>query len=674
MESVYAYVVILVGACILIGFVPSGRKNLVAALAVIAQTALTSVPSIRALTGETCSLSLKGSVVTGEIPLIIDPLSAWFILLVNFTFLTAVVYGGSFMKVYAERKRNLNLHWIVFLFTHAGILAVLTVQNSLVFLLAWEIMTLGAFILVIFNAHKTKTLKAGVNYLIQSHVAIVLLTLAFIIISSKVGSFSFSEFRSFTRLAGPLSGLAVMLIFLAGFGIKAGFVPFHTWLPHAHPAAPSHVSAMMSGVLIKTGIYGILRFILLMEVNYLVLGYIILAISVITAIYGVMLAIVQHNLKRLLAYHSIENIGIIGIGTGIGCLGIANTDPLLTSLGFAGALLHTLNHSLFKSLLFYGAGNVSQRNGTMNIERLGGIIKTMPHTAILFLIAALAICGLPPFNGFVSEFIIYSGLFNQLSVNSVPEILFTVFSIAGLALVGGLAMLCFTKAFGSVFLGHSRTGKICPGESSFQKLIPMYAIVLLMLGIGLFPSFFMRTMEPALEQFAGIANTTVSVTPMVNTKIIQGIGFYSSLFILLSATILFLRHLSAKKGKDVYTQTWGCGYQAATRKMQYTASSFVRDYRKLAGPMLMFTKHVAEIEGTFPSKTQHETHAHDKTEEYLIDRPLRQIRYFLSRFSFLQNGKLQFYILYGMIFITLVIGIPLILWLFKWLSNILNTI
>jgi formate hydrogenlyase subunit 3/multisubunit Na+/H+ antiporter MnhD subunit len=281
--------------------------------------------------------------------------------------------------------------------------------------------------------------------------------LGFIYVAFKTGSYSFDAIVEFTHHQSTLAGTALFLCFFIGFAIKAGFVPFHTWLPYAHPAAPSHVSGIMSGVVIKIGIYGILRMLLLIKTDYTTIGYFIMFISILTGVYGVMLAIIQHDLKRLLAYHSIENIGIIGIGIGIGCIGLGSVNKWMAILGFSGALLHTLNHSLFKSLLFFSAGNVLQAVHTVSIERLGGIIKKMPRTSVLFLVAAIAICGLPPLNGFISEFMIYGGLYNWLYSASFISLIMIIFSLVGLVLIGGFAFMCFTKAFSIVFLGTPRS-------------------------------------------------------------------------------------------------------------------------------------------------------------------------------------------------------------------------
>jgi formate hydrogenlyase subunit 3/multisubunit Na+/H+ antiporter MnhD subunit len=426
----------------------------------------------------------------------------------------------------------------------------------------------------------------------------------------------------------------------------------------------------MSGVIIKIGIYGILRMLLVIKSDYLVIGYIILFVSIISGLYGVMLAIIQHNLKRLLAYHSIENIGIIGMGIGIGCIGIGMGNHLLTLLGFAGALLHTLNHSLFKSLLFYGAGNVYQSTQTIVIDKLGGLGKRMPHTAFLFLIASLAICGLPPFNGFVSEFLIYNGMFTGLQGSDKVLLSSIVFALFGLALIGGLAMLCFTKAFGAVFLGTSRSNlQHTPSEAEFGKLIPMYAVVILIMAIGLFPKTFVIALSEPLNLFTHLNGDNIPVGINILTTPMSMIGFCSVIFLAMAGLVFFVRKRITSNKPQTVNVTWGCGYIAPTGKMQYTASSFIRAYRKLAEPLFSIHKKKKEITGVFPKTGGLETHPYDKAEEWFIDYPLLRLKKFFNRFTFLQNGNLQFYILYGIVFIVLVLAIP---FLFEYINSLIK--
>lgn len=612
--------------------------------------------------GHETKILLEGTIAFGPVSIKIDALSAWFILVINFTMITGALYGLNYMKAYKEQKTNLSMHWLAYILLHISLVLICSVQNAMVFLLCWEMMAVSAFMLVIFEHYKADTLKAGINYLIQSHVSILFLMLGFIFVAVKTHSYDFSAIADFSFRQSAMAGTVLFLCFSIGFAIKAGFVPFHTWLPHAHPVAPSHVSGVMSGVVIKIGIYGILRMILLINADYSTIGYIILFISIFSGLYGVALAIIQHNLKKLLAYHSIENIGIIGIGIGIGCIGLGSANELMATLGFMGALLHTLNHSLFKSLLFYSAGNVYQSAHTVSIERLGGIIKQMPHTALLFLIAALAICGLPPLNGFISEFLIYGGIYDWILSAGLVSLIMITFSILGLVLIGGLAIFCFTKAFSIVFLGTNRSNpEIQASEMNFRQLFPMYLTMTLMLLIGLFPSVFLNL----LKQPAGLFTRNITFDPslpqMGTFNSLQSINWVSAGFILFVFTVWGMRKLMNRSRIVTYSPTWGCGYNVPSPKIQYTANSFVRSYTKLAKPILLIEKEETDVTGIFPSEKRFETHPYDHLEHILIDLPIKKMTELREWFVFLQNGHLQRYILYGIVFIASIMVIPVLI-------------
>ena len=646
-------------AIIAIFFLPVKLKGVAVLFVVFLNAILSSFVGVNALMDNEFSLILTGTIPFGEVGMKVDALSAWFILTINFTVITSALYGLQYMKQYISQKSSITMHCVAFTLVHISLLAVTVVQNAMVFLMFWELMAISAFILVIFENNKPKTINAGINYLIQSHISIVFLMLGFIYVAFKTGSYNFSSITEFSSTQPVLAGTILFLFFFMGFAIKAGFVPFHTWLPYAHPVAPSHISGLLSGVVIKIGIYGILRMILLIRLDYVTIGYIILFISLLSGIYGVMLAIIQHNLKRLLAYHSIENIGIIGIGIGVGCIGIGLGNHGMAVLGFSGALLHTLNHSLFKSALFYASGNVYLSAHTMNIEKLGGVIKKMPHTAILFLISAIAICGIPPLNGFISEFLIYGGIFNWLSGTGLVSMIVVGFSLLSLVFIGGMAVLCFTKAYSIVFLGNSRHANTSNmHESSFLQLLPIYLATLLIILIGIFPSLFLHILQKPLILFTGGFQSGQLIGFDATTSLYK-INYLSAGLIALVASILLLRKLLTRNRIQVISTTWGCAYPVPSAKMQYTASSYIRSYTKLAKPLLDIGKSELGITEVFPTKKQYETQPYDKIERYLIDKPIKFIKMVTGWFLFLQNGRLQAYILYGIVFILLVICIPL---------------
>ncbi len=660
MNLIKIFLAIPVLVIILIPFLKVKGNGVVVFLAIVINSMLSGYFALQSLFGHVIEFSLSGSLVTGPVNLRIDALSGWFIMIINFVFFTGGFYGLFYMNTYRNQKNNLRLHGIVFLLIHSALISLCVVQNTIVFLIFWEITALSGSLAVMFEHEKMAAIKAGQNYLIQSHFSILFLMIGFIWVAFKTGSYDFSAITAYSMANPGGIGLILFLCFFIAFAIKAGFVPFHTWLPYAHPAAPSHVSGIMSGVMIKIGIFGILRMITLIETDYYTIGIIILTISIISGLYGVMLAIMQHNLKKLLAYHSIENIGIIGMGIGIGCIGLGNGNYLLASLGFAGGLLHTLNHALFKSLLFFAAGNVYQATHTLHIEHLGGLIKKMPQTALLFLIAAIAISGIPPFNGFISEFIIYTGFYNWMQGSLLSPLMTIIFSVLALVLIGGLAMLCFTKAFGIVFLGNARHQfhhEI--KEVSFLQLLPLYLIAFFIVLIGVFPQFFLNALSQPVQLFTGIP---VQMAIPFQEKIGDILGPVTAgtwILILIIVVTFIGRKMVTKNRKVVIQPTWGCGYVAPNEKQQYTAGSFVRAYSKLFKPFLSVSKTEKEVHEIFPTGGSYETHIYDSLEKYLIDKPIATYKSFLGWFSFLQNGRLQFYILYGIVFIASVICIPL---------------
>jgi formate hydrogenlyase subunit 3/multisubunit Na+/H+ antiporter MnhD subunit len=445
----------------------------------------------------------------------------------------------------------------------------------------------------------------------------------------------------------------LFLLFFAGFAIKAGFIPFHTWLPEAHPAAPSHVSGVMSGVMIKMGIYGIVRVLTNVQSDLVTIGLILLTVSAISGILGVMMAIVQHDLKKLLAYHSIENIGIIGIGIGLGAIGLGIHNPLLTMLGFGGGLLHVLNHSLFKSMLFFSAGSVYHSCHTRNIEQLGGVIHKMPVTAGLFLTGSLAICGLPPLNGFISEVLIYFGLFRGLSAGSVYQSIYMLMAIISLALIGGLAIYCFTKAFGVVFLGVPRSeSHIAAAEAGIGMLFPQYLIVAMILFIGIFPLLFLQPlMHLILVQFQ-FSPDPDWLTVAHSLSIIGRTGILLIVMVLL---LYFIRYRVLKTRIIRQGPTWGCGYTAITSRQQYTGTSFADAVAGLADPILQTQKKDQPIseEEIFPGRRSFTTHPVDVF-RLGLNRLIDFLMLILKKLARLQTGNIQHYILYAFLFMILI--------------------
>jgi formate hydrogenlyase subunit 3/multisubunit Na+/H+ antiporter MnhD subunit len=529
---------------------------------------------------------------------------------------------------------------------------VVMIRDGLSFLIVWELMALSSFLLVIFDAEDRNIMKTGISYLIQMHVGMFFILISFLIVDKATGKMSFDALRLYFS---NHSNFQLFILFFIGFGIKAGFVPLHTWLPEAHPAAPSHVSGVMSGVMIKMGIYGILRVIMSVQNDLLLIGLIILSISLASGVFGVMMAIVQHDLKRLLAYHSIENIGIIGIGIGLGVIGLATNNTALSLLGFSGGLLHVMNHSLFKSLLFFNAGSVYQATHTRNIEQLGGLMKKMPYTAIFFLIGSLAICGLPPFNGFISEYLIYMGMFKSLSASNLYQSIVILSSIVGLALIGGLAIFCFTKAFGIVFLGEPRSEKASMAkEVSRVMIFPQFITVAFIILIGLASILFVKPVFNIISQAFRLHDMTLIANSSVNN--LTQISILSGIFVITIVILLVYRHFYLKMKQIDIGPTWGCGYTAGTSKQQYTATSYTYNYNHLAKPLLQTKKIMDDIreDDIFPGKRTFESYSDDIFKKLLIDKPIDWFSSLLKKIAVMQTGQIQHYILYAFVYMLLV--------------------
>ena len=648
-ELVYASGFVTLLAIIVLFFITSNYKGYAAGFAVFTNALLISVFAFPALSGQVVDFSVFAGNFLGDISIHIDALSAWFILIINFTSVTGVFYGIGYLKAYRNPSPKLTLHWTLFILFHLSMVLVCMLKNGFAFLLAWELMSLTSMLLVIFDHHNPQTLKAGINYLVQMHISVVFLTIGFIWVYSTSGSFGFDAIRSFFQ---SNNNIWLFLIFFAGFGLKAGFIPLHSWLPHAHPAAPSHVSGVMSGVIVKMGIYGIFRIITFLNADYIILGEIILSLSVLTGIYGILNASVHRDFKKMLAYCTIENIGIIGIGIGTGLIGIGNSSPAMCFLGFGGALLHVLNHSLFKSLLFFSAGSVYQQCHTRDMEQLGGLIKTMPKTAAIFLVGSIAIGGLPPFNGFVSEFVIYMGLLDGINSNNLSQLLLFVLSLAGLSVIGGLSVLTFTKTFGTIFLGQPRTIlDHKPHEVSNLMLVPQYIIIALMLSVAFMPQFYLQIIGKALVVLSPMVDSQTNLSGIGGT--ISAISLYSLLFLSFVGVILFVRFKVLKNKAQRIDATWGCGYVAPNSRQQYTGKSFSKPLGKIINFLLIENKHYEELKPgeIFPEKRSYVSHYLDFIEHNLIEPITQRLVYSANYFSFIQNGRIQSYVLYGIVFI-----------------------
>jgi len=645
------YLIVICSGVVALPLVPKKVKPAVSITTVFLIALITSFLAVRTFTTGSTELLLNGGRFFGEIPLRTDSLSAWFILIINFTSLTGVLYGAGYLKSGSSLPSVISFHWILFIVFQSSMILVTIIQHGIAFIVAWEIMSLSSFLLILYDYTNLKIIKAGLNYLVQMHLSILLITIAFIWVFVKTGSFDFKGIGTFF---GSNVNIWLFLIFFAGFGIKAGFIGLHTWLPQAHPAAPSHISGVMSGVIVKMGIYGIFRVITYLKSDYIILGEIILTLSVLTGVFGIMNAAVHRDFKKMLAYCTIENIGIIGAGIGLGLIGIGKGQSTFTFLGFGGALLHVLNHSLFKSLLFFSAGSVYRQTHTRDMDKLGGLIRKMPETAFIFLTGAIAIGGIPPLNGFISEFLIYCGLLKGINSAGISQITLMILSFAGLSVIGGISILTFSKTFGTVFLGVPRQKlKNDPEEVSHLMLFPQYLIILCILAVAFLPGYFVSLAGSVLSKslFPAITLNLEDIEGYV--LILKSITLYSTLFLFLTGSVFLIRYIVTRRKKEEYAATWGCGYHSSSEKMQYTGKSFSKPLGKLLNFILIEKKGYSELsrEETFPAERKYRSFYLDFFETKIIDPVVMLIAKFISLFQFVQNGRIQAYVIYGIVFI-----------------------
>jgi formate hydrogenlyase subunit 3/multisubunit Na+/H+ antiporter MnhD subunit len=597
------------------------------------------------ISGRPQSLRLAWPLPFGSANMEIDALSAVFVVAIAVVTMLAAVYGSEYLQTHAGRK-NLGVSWFFFNLLAASMLLVVAARNGLLFLTSWELMSLASFFLVTLEDEKESVRRAAWLYLVAMHLGTAFLLALFLLLGKNAGSLDFEQLSAAATRPEILFVLAVI-----GFGTKAGFIPMHVWLPEAHPAAPSHVSAVMSGVMIKTGIYGLLRMLTLLGPPPAWWGWTFVGIGVVSGVLGVLYALAQHDLKRLLAYHSVENIGIIALGLGVGVLGISYGNPTMAALGLTGGLLHVVNHALFKSLLFLGAGSVLHATGTGEPDRLGGLLKRMPVTGAAFLVGAAAISGLPPLNGFVSEFLIYLGAIagSGSGAGVAPAWpLMTVLVVGGLALVGGLAAACFTKAFGVVFLGEPRSEEaVHAHEARAAMRWPMVVLAALCVLIGLAAPVWPLLLQPAVAivlpadmREALTASTNQAAVPLTGVAL----GSYL-LLALVAFLVLARRRLLAGRRVEQHV-TWSCGYAAPTPRMQYTASSFARPLTQLFRLFLQPRDEIHPPRGLFPEHAALHTRTPDLFRRYVYEPLFRAIAWLAAKLHWLQEGRIQIYVLY----------------------------
>jgi formate hydrogenlyase subunit 3/multisubunit Na+/H+ antiporter MnhD subunit len=601
------------------------------------------------------SLRVPWQAPTQDLMLGLDPLSAFFLAPVLVLGALCALYGRTYLLAYLQRKA-LGSATCSFSVLMAAMMTVVLARSTVLFLVAWEAMTLSSYMLVTFAHEEAEARRAGLVYMVAAHVGEACLLAMFLLLDHRSGGLGFDAFAAMPR---PSAGFSAIIFLLAavGFGIKAGFLPFHVWLPEAHAAAPSHVSALMSGVMIKLGLYGLLRVTtFLPPASWW--GPSLLVLGLASALWGISLALYQRDMKRVLAYSSVENMGIITMGVGLAFWRASEGDFLLAALGACGALLHVWNHVVMKGLMFLCAGSVLHGSGTKDMEKLGGLMKRMPRTGLAMVVGAVAIAGLPPLNGFVSEWLIYMGLMGGDVTRAGSVSVAALLGTGLLAAIGGLAALCFIRLIGIVLLGEGRSQAAQHAhESSLGMRGPMISLAVFSVGMAIFPGALLRILTPvagqvfgpAVAERIGLVQSSVGVLGVVNAAVWTALG------------IAFILWAMFRRPHAPPVETWGCGYAAPTARMQYTARSFSEfiSYRLL--PRTMRARIVKDMPASpFPASGSFSSRCTDPLTHSVYEPFFARWADRFSRLRWIQQGALHVYLLY--ILVVAVAGLAWISW------------
>jgi hydrogenase-4 component B len=598
----------------------------------------------------------------------IDPLAAWFLIVLSALSLPIAIFSIGYTRHPPLDGRSVFLG-IAFNVLLLSVELVFVAADVIAFLFAWELMTLGTAALVATEYENLETRRAAYLYLVMSHVATGALIAAFFTLASTSGSVSLATLLAGDVLVGPARDI-VFILFFVGFGVKAGIIPLHVWLPEAHPAAPSGISALMSGVLIKTGIYGIVRFCAFgLGTPPLWWGVIVLVVGGVSAVLGVLYALMQHDLKRLLAYHSIENIGIILLGVGAGMIAVAGGQHSLAAVGIAAGLYHVLNHAVFKGLLFLSAGSVVVATGTRQIETFGGLLRRMPVTGACFLIGAVAISGLPPLNGFASEWLAFQALLHgfQASTQPLVHLLYPI-AAAMLALTGALAAACFVKAFAVTFLALPRSPAAAAAHEAPSSMVwPQAILATFCVLLGVLPGVVLSVLNGVMVSLPGLqppsemirgplgmaatAGPSAAVTPSV-----LALGLLGGLGVAALAALM-MRFGSAVRRAP----TWGCGGLLGART-EYTATAFSKPLMMIFRAVYRPTREVealAKVSPYFPHEVRYHVEIEPTFERYVYGPLTDIVLRAADRLKILQAGSLHAYLGYV---IVLVLSLVLVVW------------
>lgn len=584
----------------------------------------------------------------GQFIITIDAISILFLVPVFIVPVLGSIYGLRYWK---QSEHPENGRQLVFFYgLLAGSMALVVIaHDAVLFIIAWEMMAIAAYFAATIEDDNPDVCRTGWVYLIATHVGTLCLIAMFALWRHVTNSFALIPAPG---IPAALAG-TIFVLSLIGFGFKAGIMPLHIWLPGAHANAPSHVSAVMSGVMLKMGVYGIIRMTALLSVPAVWWGGTLLILGTVTGVAGIAFAIGQNDIKRMLAYSSIENIGIIMIGLGLALLGRAQNQPTWVILGLSGSLLHMWNHSLFKPLLFFNAGAIIHVSHTRNIDQMGGLAKRMPQTMVLFVVGAVAICALPPLNGFASEWLIYSGLFQTLGIDGTPGFPVAAIAAVPLAMIGALAVACFVKMFGAVFLGTGRCESASGAhDPSISMIIPMAIMAVGCFCIGLFPGITTGSLDNAVKIWASPSRQAVPIIAAapLGWITIMGLAFVATVAIIVQALKKLVRARAVSR-----TGTWDCGYARPTARIQYTGSSFGQMLVNLFTFVLLPKTDCPAIRSLFPNAAHFKSVVPDAVLDRLILPLFRIAGKYLPMLRILQQGQTHLYVLYILVIVIILL-------------------
>ena len=577
----------------------------------------------------------------------LDPLSAFFQVALFALAIPAVLYGATYMRPHLGRR---GLGGFLFFqnLLIAAMALVFSARQAVLFLVAWEVMAVASFLLVAFEHDDPEVRSAGLVYLVASHLGTAFLFALFVLLGREAGSFDFEAFAALP--ASPATPAALLFgLALVGFGTKAGLVPLHVWLPEAHPAAPSHISALLSGIMIKTGLYGIVRVLLWLAPAPAAFGLVLAGVGLVGALVAITLALGPRDLKRILAYSSVENVGIIALGIGLAVTASAHGQATVAALAWAGALLHVWNHAAMKGLAFMAAGAVAHAAHGRNIERMGGLLARLPRTASLLLLGLAALAALPPLNGFSSEWLLYLGLLRAAVGSPGGASLLAWSAVATLALVGGVAVIAFARLGGVALLGAPRSPEaVAAHEPSVGLWGPLAALAAACVLLGLFPDLALRFAGPALAQVSGAspAATALQLAPALHSLAVPMRVALAAL--LLAALGLALAAARARARRPAgASETWSCGFSRPTSRMQYTGASFGQLFLSgLAPRMLQPRGRIVPPKGVLPARATATFQAQDPARTRLFDPIFRALGDRASRLRRYQAQRLNLQLLY----------------------------